>query len=284
MQYLRNAMNDNQVLRISKGEISEPIVIGSGQKQASDLISGYQIQTKGGGSVPLDVLMKETRNRDLKTITSSADGEYYPIPLDISSRQVEPAMAAIREVVRQNSGFEVDFGGAYFSNRDLIKELCMVLLISVLLLFFILAAQFESLVQPLIIMLELLTDIFAAMLVLKIFGESLNLMSMIGIVVMCGIVINDSILKVDTINRLRRGGMSLKRAIMEAGQRRLKPIIMTSLTTILAIAPFLVKGDMGSDLQYPLSLALISGMVAGTLVSIFFVPIAYYVIYRKSEK
>ena len=284
MQYLRNAMNDNQVLRISKGEISEPIVIGAGQKQASDLISGYQIQTKGGGSVPLDVLMKETRNRDLKTITSSADGEYYPIPLDISSRQVEPAMAAIRDVVRQNSGFEVDFGGAYFSNRDLIKELCMVLLISVLLLFFILAAQFESLVQPLIIMLELLTDIFAAMLVLKIFGESLNLMSMIGIVVMCGIVINDSILKVDTINRLRRGGMGLKRAIMEAGQRRLKPIIMTSLTTILAIAPFLVKGDMGSDLQYPLSLALISGMVAGTLVSIFFVPIAYYVIYRKSEK
>jgi Cation/multidrug efflux pump len=122
------------------------------------------------------------------------------------------------------------------------------------------------------------------MLALKIFGESLNLMSMIGIVVMCGIVINDSILKVDTINRLRASGMSLKRAIMDAGRRRLKPIIMTSLTTILAIAPFLVKGDMGSDLQYPLSLALIAGMVAGTLVSVFFVPIAYYAIYRKTEK
>ena len=284
MLYLRNAMNDNQILRISKGEVSEPIVIGAGQKQAADLISGVQLKTNSGGSVPLDVLMKETRNRDLKTITSGADGEYYPIPLNISSRQVEPAMAAIREVVRQTDGFEVDFGGAYFSNRDLIRELCMVLLISVLLLFFILAAQFESLIQPLIIMLELLTDIFAAMLALKLFGESLNLMSMIGIVVMCGIVINDSILKVDTINRLRTSGMSLKRAIMEAGRRRLKPIIMTSLTTILAIAPFLVKGDMGSDLQYPLSLALIAGMVVGTLVSVFFVPIAYYAIYRKSEK
>ena len=284
MLYLRNAMNDNQILRISKGEVSEPIVIGAGQKQAADLISGVQLKTNSGGSVPLDVLMKETRNRDLKTITSGADGEYYPIPLNISSRQVEPAMAAIREVVRQTDGFEVDFGGAYFSNRELIRELCMVLLISVLLLFFILAAQFESLIQPLIIMLELLTDIFAAMLALKIFGESLNLMSMIGIVVMCGIVINDSILKVDTINRLRASGMSLKRAIMEAGRRRLKPIIMTSLTTILAIAPFLVKGDMGSDLQYPLSLALIAGMVVGTLVSVFFVPIAYYAIYRKSEK
>lgn len=283
MQYLRNAMNDNQILRISKGDVSEPIVIGAGHKQAADLISGCQIATRGG-SVPLDVLMRETRNRDLKTITSGADGEYYPIPLNISGRQVEPAMAAIREVVRQTDGFEVDFSGAYFTNRELIREMCMVLLISVLLLFFILAAQFESLVQPLIIMLELLTDIFAAMLALKIFGESLNLMSMIGIVVMCGIVINDSILKVDTINRLRASGMSLKRAIMDAGRRRLKPIIMTSLTTILAIAPFLVKGDMGSDLQYPLSLALIAGMVAGTLVSVFFVPIAYYAIYRKTEK
>jgi multidrug efflux pump subunit AcrB len=98
---------------------------------------------------------------------------------------------------------------------------------------------------------------------------------------MCGIAINDSILKVDTINRLLESGYGLKHAILEAGKRRLNAIIMTSLTTILAIAPFLVRGDMGSDLQYPLSLALISGMVAGTLVSIFFVPLAYYEIYKK---
>jgi multidrug efflux pump subunit AcrB len=78
--------------------------------------------------------------------------------------------------------------------------------------------------------------------------------------------------------------MGLKHAIMEAGGRRLKSILMTSLTTILAIAPFLVRGDMGSDLQYPLSLALIAGMVAGTLVSVFFIPLAYYVIYKNTEK
>ena len=107
-------------------------------------------------------------------------------------------------------------------------------------------------------------------------------MSMIGIVVMCGIVINDSILKVDTINRLiKEDGYSLLRAIIEGGSRRIKPIIMTSLTTVLAVAPFLVRGDMGSDLQFPLSLALIGGMVFGTIVSIFFIPIFYYQIYKK---
>ena len=103
---------------------------------------------------------------------------------------------------------------------------------------------------------------------------------MIGIVVMCGIIINDSILKVDTINRLRKE-YSLVRAIIVGGNRRLTPIIMTSLTTILAIAPFLVRGNMGADLQFPLSVALIGGMVLGTIVSIFFIPVLYYNIYRK---
>ena len=281
--YLQNSMNASSVLRISKGDISMPVVIGVGEKEARDLIQGSYIET-AGGRVPLEILLKETRNRDLKQITSGVDGEYYPLVLDVKGREARRAMETIQKLIRQYDRFDVSFTGSYFSNREMIKELCMVLLVSILLLFFILAAQFESLVQPFIIMSELIIDIFAVLAVLWIFGESLNLMSMIGMVVMCGIVINDSILKVDTINRLRDNGFGLKHAILEAGSRRLKAIIMTSLTTILAIAPFLVRGDMGSDLQYPLSLALISGMIAGTFVSVFFVPLAYYVIYKKSER
>lgn len=101
---------------------------------------------------------------------------------------------------------------------------------------------------------------------------------------MCGIVINDSILKVDTVNQIRKEGKGVLYAVMDAGKRRLNPILMTSLTTILGIAPFLVRGDMGSDLQYPLSVTLIGGMVIGTLVSIFFIPIAYHAIYRKKRR
>lgn len=281
--YLQNSMNASSVLRISKGDISMPVVIGVGEKEARDLIQGSYIETSGG-RVPLEILLKETRNRDLKQITSGVDGEYYPLVLDVKGREARRAMETIQNVVRQDDRFDVSFTGSYFSNREMIKELCMVLLVSILLLFFILAAQFESLVQPLIIMSELIIDIFAVLAVLWLFGESLNLMSMIGMVVMCGIVINDSILKVDTINRLREKGFGLKHAILEAGSRRLKAIVMTSLTTILAIAPFLVRGDMGSDLQYPLSLALISGMIAGTFVSVFFVPLAYYVIYKRTDR
>ena len=283
MGYLQNSMNANSVLRISKGDFSMPVVIGVGNKEASDLIQGSYINTRGG-RVPLEILLKETRNRDLKQITSGVDGEFYPLVLDVNGKEARRVMDVIKKVVRNDERFDVSFSGTYFSNREMIKELCAVLAISILLLFFILAAQFESLVQPFIILSELIIDIFAVLGILWLFDESINLMSMIGMVVMCGIVINDSILKVDTINRLREKGMGLKHAILEAGGRRLKAIVMTSLTTILAIAPFLVRGDMGSDLQYPLSLALISGMVAGTFVSVFFVPLAYYVIYKKSDR
>lgn len=283
LNYLKNSMNASSVLRISKGDISMPVVIGVGTKEARDLIQGSYIDTRGG-RVPLEILLKESRNRDLKSISSGVDGEFYPLVFDVKGKEARRVMEEVKKVVHQDEKFDVSFTGTYFSNREMIKELIGVLIISILLLFFILAAQFESLVQPFIILSELIIDIFAVLGILWIFGESLNLMSMIGMVVMCGIVINDSILKVDTINRLRENGMGLKHAILEAGSRRLKAIVMTSLTTILAIAPFLVRGDMGSDLQYPLSLALISGMIAGTFVSVFFVPLAYYVIYKKSDR
>ena len=141
--------------------------------------------------------------------------------------------------------------------------------------------------QPLIILTEVVVDVAFVLLVLLLCGESVNVMSMIGMVVMCGIIINDSILKVDTINRLYRhreataGSRALLRAICEAGKRRLKPIVMTSLTTILAILPLLRRGDMGSALQFPLSLTLVIGMVGGTLVSLYLVPVLYHLLYRK---
>ena len=105
-------------------------------------------------------------------------------------------------------------------------------------------------------------------------------MSMIGIVVMAGIVINDSILKIDTINHLRADGMPLLEALHTGGTRRLKPIVMTTLTTILALTPVLVSTDMGSELQEPLALAIIGGMAMGTVVSLYFIPLLYWYFYR----
>ena len=134
--------------------------------------------------------------------------------------------------------------------------------------------------QPFIILSEVVIDIAVSLAFLWLLGVSINMMSLIGLVVITGIVINDSILKIDTINRLVRTGMAVEAAVHEAGHRRLKAILMTSLTTVLAVAPFLSRGNMGADLQFPMALVVIVGMAAGTLVSLFYVPTVYAAIYR----
>ena len=119
-----------------------------------------------------------------------------------------------------------------------------------------------------------------ALVVMHILGISLNLMSAIGIVVSCGIIINDSILKLDMINVLRSEGVPLLEAIHTAGSRRLRSIVMTSLTTMLAMVPLLFTHDFGSELQRSLAIAMIATMTVGTLVSLFVIPLIYWFIYR----
>jgi multidrug efflux pump subunit AcrB len=276
---LRNALNENVLFTISSGDESLPVVVGDNVPDLEHLLSNTFVRASGT-ELPVSQFMQQTRTRDLKSIVAGAEGDYYPLNLSPASRDVQSVMRRIKEVVAEDDGFDVSFSGSYFSNRDMVMELVGVLVVALLLLFFILAAQFESMIQPWIILSEIVIDLFFSILVLWVFGQTLNIMSMIGLIVVCGIVINDSILKIDTINTLRRGGMELKRSIMTAGRRRLKAIIMTSLTTILAVVPFLARGDMGSDLQYPMSLVIIGGMVVGTLISVLFIPLAYYEIYK----
>ena len=292
---LREMVGKSQVYEIASGAQSVPVVVGSDiKKDADDIMAGY-VKNNNGVDVPISYLVNVTKVENYKRLFAGTEDEYYPIKVDdIKDLDAEKIMDKCEKLNSLRSSFH----GDYFDSREMIYELSVILLVAVMLLYFILAAQFESLVQPLIILSEIVLDVSVVMLILWLLGESLNIMSMIGIVVMSGIIINDSILKVDTINRELRMKMkteelrmkneeltiknySLIKSIMIAGQRRLTPIIMTSLTTILALLPVLHKGDMGSALQYPLSLSLIIGMVVGTSVSLFFVPLVYFLIYRK---
>ena len=283
MSTLRKFTREDHIFSIATGDYSIPVVMGDSHS-SSHLLSG-SVRNRDGADIPLSNFITESRSRDLKTIVSGMSGNFYPLELDISDDLVPEVMEASRELSVEDGTFDVAFSGSYFSSRETINELMLIAIVSILLLYFILAAQFESLIQPLIILSEIVVDIFGAFLLLLICGAGINAMSMIGIVVMSGIVINDSILKVDTINRLRKeNGYSLLRAIMTGGSRRLNPILMTTLTTVLAMVPFLTKGDMGSDLQFPLSIVMIGGMMVGLIVSIFGIPLIYYFIYRKSDK
>ena len=147
--------------------------------------------------------------------------------------------------------------------------------VALALLYLILAAQFESLILPVVVLLAVPLGAAGSVAALWVSGQSLNLVSLIGITVMSGIVVNDAILKVDMIKRLRGQQYSLEEAIHGAGYRRIRPILMTTLTTVLALAPVLFSSGLGAELQWPLAWAVIGGLAVGTLSSLYVIPAIY---------
>jgi multidrug efflux pump subunit AcrB len=284
---LKTGFKENEFSVLRSYQQYLPIVLGSEEQDVHKVIDNIIINAANDEAgqkvqIPLSVFVTTTPEEDLKTIVAGKNGEY--IPLDFfDPKSVESLINTAKASVSESNFWEIDFSGSFFSNKKMINELIVILLISILLMFFILAAQFESFIQPMIVLMEIPIDVAAALLLLKVLGHSLNLMSAIGIVVTCGIIINDSILKVDIMNQLRREGYPLMEAIHEAGRRRLKAILMTSLTSIVCMAPLLFSYDMGSELEKPLAIATIGGMLIGTPVSLFVVPLAYWRIYRNKN-
>ena len=211
-----------------------------------------------------------------KTITANRSGEY--LAFDITSNNaVENEINSIQNIFQNQQDYNVRFDGGHFDIKALGNELIVVIIVAIFLLYFIMAAQ------PLIILLEIPIDIGGALLLLWLFGGTINVMAAIGIVVMSGVIINDSILKLHTINMLRKEGKTIQDAIKLGGKLRLKPILMTSLTTILALLPFLFIDGLGAKLQKPLALTVIGGMLIGTFISLYFIPLMYALLSKKEE-
>lgn len=283
---LKTAFKENSVEVLRSFQQYLPITIAGEEKTVNAVLQETLIQTQPDATgavnyIPLWELITVTPSEDLKSITAGKNGEYIPFEF-YQVKQADKLMKEVKSVVDKSGEWETNFSGSFFSNRKMLDELLAILLVSVLLMYFILAAQFESFLQPLIVLLEIPVDIGFALIILWLCGHTLNLMSAIGLIVTCGIIINDSILKMDAINELRKAGTPLLEAIHTAGKRRVRPIIMTSLTTILAMVPLLFSFDMGSELQKPLAIGMMGTMFIGTLVSLFIVPLVYWAIYRKN--
>jgi multidrug efflux pump subunit AcrB len=284
---LRTAFKENRFATLRSQQQYLPVVLGDDEKTVRDILDETLIETSINpdgirNKLALSTFVTVTPSEDLKTIVAGKAGEYIPFYY-YETKQPEKIIDKVKQDVLKDKEWEVNFSGTFFSNRKMLSEMIVILFVSVLLMFFILSAQFENFKQPLIILFEIPIDITFALGLLLVTGHSLNLMSAIGLVVTSGIIINDSILKVDVMNQLRKEGFSLMEAIHEAGRRRLKAILMTSLTSIVCMVPLLFTNDLGSQLEKPLAIATIGGMLMGTPVSLFVVPMIYWWIYRKEE-
>lgn len=272
------------------GEIT-PIRLKEPNARFEDILRNTRVVASDTTSYILGEFVEYQYEDHYKYVTADKGGIYQSLNVTTENPD-ENASAYNRWGQDKNLGVTVV--GQYFKDKENIRQLIGILLISVLLLYFILAAQFESFIQPLIVVFTLPLGIGGAFLVLWVFGASLNVMSAIGLVVMLGIMVNDAILKIDTINRLRAtyvesdsisASEALEMALHKAGQIRLKPILMTSITTILALIPIVFSSGLGADLQRPLVFAVIGGLTIGTLTALYFVPLAYwFTVSKKSLK
>jgi len=147
--------------------------------------------------------------------------------------------------------------------------------LALILVYMILAAQFESFVHPFTILMAVPLALVGAVGALWLTGEGLNTMSLIGAVILVGIVVNDAIVKVDFINQARARGLELSAAILEAGKVRLRPIVMTTVTTVLGLFPMALGIGRGSDLRAPLAIAVIGGLLVATALTLVVVPVVY---------
>lgn len=271
---IRKELGFLKITNLNYEQQTLPVYFGGSNDYIERIIAETGVKNSFGELIPLRQLVRIKSENNPRSLFADANGLYYPIYVKANEDDAE---SIIKNLQGSNKGelYTLGYSGDYFNSKNTASELVVVLIVSVLLLYFIMAAQFESVWQPLIVLIELPVDFGLALTILWIFGGTVNVMSLIGLVVMGGIVINDSILKIDTINRLLNKGIPIEKALKLAGIRRVKAIVMTSLTTILAIVPILFGSDIGSELQQPMSAVLISGMTLGTLVSLFVVPLLF---------
>src|SRR5690606_8149753 len=182
------------------------------------------------------------------------------------------------------SGFSVDLAGELSEQQETFVSLLIGIVLSILLVFATMAVQFESWRKPLMVMVSLPFALIGVIASLLLTNTTLNMNSLLGVIVLVGIVVNNAIVLVDYTNQLTTAGMPLRVALIEAGTRRLRPILMTTLTTILALLPMASAAAEGSDIQAPLARVVVGGLTTSTLVTLLLLPCVYYLTARRSER
>jgi HAE1 family hydrophobic/amphiphilic exporter-1 len=182
------------------------------------------------------------------------------------------------------SGYRIKISGDEQRRKESFSQLMFALILSVVLVYMVMAAQFESFIHPFTILLTIPLAGVGTVLTFWILGISFNIMALIGVVMLGGIAVNDSIILVDAINQYKKSGVSLREAILRAGNDRLRPILMTSLTTILALFPLVFSIGRSASLRSPLAIAVISGLFTSTVLTLLVIPCIYELFDRSGNK
>lgn len=287
--YLRNRINGATASQFREdGEEYDIKVMYAPDKrtQISD-IENIIIYSSSGKGVRLKELGKvverytpptiERKDRErLITVSAVVDG----VPM---SQVVADAEAQINSIDLP-PGINIQIAGSFEDQQDSFGDLMMLGLLIIILVYIVMAAQFESMTYPAIIMTSLLFAFSGVFLILWITGHSLNIMSMIGAIMLIGIVVKNGIVLIDYITLNRERGMGIRTAVVDGGKSRLRPVVMTTLTTILGMVPMAVGSGQGSEMWKPMGVAVIGGLTFSTILTLLFVPTLYCVFAGRGVK
>ena len=246
-------------------------------------LEGLIVTTVGDVPVPLSAVAEVTVAQGANEIRRVDQRRVVLVTGNLAGRDlgsVTGEVQAVLEAAEADHGVVVELAGQWQDMVDSFASMRLALILAVVLTYLVMAAQFESLLHPLIILAAVPFGLVGVVLTLAIVAVPLSAIALIGVIMMAGIVVNNAIVLVDYINRLRRGGMEPGVAIRTAAETRLRPILMTTATTVLALVPLSLRIGQGWELRQPLAVTVIGGLLFSTLITLVLVPTLYSLVGR----
>jgi len=238
----------------------------------------FLIATPSGADVPLSSVAAIEEANVPQSITRVDQTRTVTITADIAGRDLGSISADVDAMLQRlqlPEGYAVDTGGQSEDLAESFGSLGLAIILSIVLLYMVMVSQFESLFTPFVIMFSIPPTFIGVVLGLVVSNESLSVPGLIGYILLIGVVVNNAIVLIDYVNQLRAGGMERDEAMLRAGPIRLRPILMTTLTTVLAILPLAFGGGEGSETQRPMAIVVAYGLTFSTLVTLVLVPVVY---------
>lgn len=227
-------------------------------------------------AVSLNSIRRADQNRYIEVSAAIADG--YNVGQ--VSTKVENRLADYQVP----DGYSLVFSGENEMINDAIAQVLLMMLLAIVFMYLIMVAQFQSLLLPFIIMFTIPLAFTGGLLGLFFSGSEISVIALIGFVMLAGIIVNNGIVLIDYMNQLREQGMEKREAILTAGRTRLRPVLMTALTTILALSTMVLSNDMGAEMAKPMAVTTIGGLLYGTLLTLVVVPCIYDIFIREKDK
>lgn len=257
------------------------------RQDLQELTFTYKDQEGNEEEIPLKEIAEFEEAEGLSSIKRDAQERYITVSAAIDEEHNVGLVA--REVQKQldkydcPSGYSLEMTGEDETINDALEQLMLMLVLAVVFVYLIMVAQFQSLLSPFIIMFTIPLAFTGGFLALFLTGTEVSVIAMLGFVMLTGIIVNNGIVMVDYTNQLRKAGMDKKEALIEAGRTRLRPVLMTALTTILAMSTLALGLDSGSQMIQPMALVVVGGMIYGTLLTLVVVPCIYDAFHRNKS-